>query len=82
LNDGSRPDVFIDEYGTLVTCLSGGLNSPRGGNWGHYLNDLARIIYDLHREYRIDAWVIKMENDVLDDLFYVDLGLMYDVDWD
>ena len=78
LNDGSRPDVYIDEYGTLVTELSGGLNSIRGGDWSKYFNDLSEIIRALYRKYGIEAWLIDMNNDVLDDVFYVKLGIRYE----
>ncbi len=78
LNDGSRPDVYIDMYGTLVTELSGGLNSIRGGDWSKYFHDLSEIIKVLYTEYGIDAWLIGMKNDVLDDVFYVKLGIRYE----
>ena len=63
----------IDEYGTMVIALVGGLNGH--GKWGDYFEDLAKIITTI-KENGYDTWVIDLVNDCLDDAFTVKLGIM------
>jgi hypothetical protein len=63
----------IDEYGTMVIALVGGLNGH--GKWEDYFEDLAKIITTI-KENGYDTWVIDLVNDCLDDVFTVKLGIM------
>lgn len=61
----------VDENGTMMVKLCGGLNGK--GDWANYLADLALCIGRIEEDY--DAWVIDMHTDGLDDVFYVRLGI-------
>jgi hypothetical protein len=65
-------DFIVDEYGTFTVELKGGLNG--NGNWVNYLKGLARTFEGLSVN-GIDAWIIKMNNDCLDDVFYCKIGV-------
>lgn len=62
----------VDEYETMTITLCGGLNGS--GEWNNYFNDLARIFEEL-KEKGFDVWVINLENDCLDDIFYCKTGI-------
>ena len=61
----------VDWHGTYVMELCGGFNG--NGDWSKYLVDLSEIIKKISTKY--DTWVIGLDNDVLDDIFYVKLGV-------
>jgi hypothetical protein len=65
-------DYIVDEYGTFIVKLTGGLNG--NGNWINYLKGLTRTFDGLSVN-GFDAWMIKMENDSLDDVFYCTIGV-------
>ena len=67
--------VNLDEYGTIVGKIYGGLNGP--GNWADYFTDLSKLINILKNQYKIDSWLIKLENDPPDDIFYAQIGMRY-----
>lgn len=62
----------VDKYGTKVLCLSGGLNGC--GEWENYFTDLANVVNRLKKE-GYHVWTINLENDCLDDVFYLKLGI-------
>jgi hypothetical protein len=65
-NDG------VNEFETLHVKLFGGMNG-----WGKskdYLYDLYKVI-DVLNANNVFAYLVKMEIDALDDVFYVDLQL-------
>ena len=68
--------VNLDKYGTIVGKIYGGLNGP--GNWADYFMDLSKLINILKKQYNIDSWLIKLENDPLDDIFYAQIGMRYE----
>lgn len=73
-NEKSRirvTDTEIDEYGTKTIRLSGGMNGF--GEWNDYFKDLSRIVKRVNSKH--DMWLIKMENDCIDDLFYGVFGI-------
>lgn len=73
-NSGSKIDVLtsdVDELGTKTIKLCGGLNG--NGNWSKYLRDLASLVDEISKEYKI--WLIKLNNDVVDDIFYATFGI-------
>lgn len=62
----------VDKYGTKVICLCGGLNGC--GKWENYFSDLSSIIERLKKE-GFHVWTINLDNDCLDDIFYLKLGI-------
>ena len=54
----------------LVIC--GGRNG--NGEWGDYFRDLGRFVEEYRRQIR-DIWLIELENDVMDDVFYATFGV-------
>ena len=62
----------VDEYGTKTITLCGGLNGF--GEWKDYFIDLAKIFEELGKN-GFDVWVIKLDNDCLDDIFYCRTGI-------
>lgn len=69
-------DCDIDKYGTKVIEISGGLNG--WGEWDKYFKDLSKVVKKVNEEYRM--WLIDMENDCLDDLFYARFGVDFKKD--
>lgn len=63
---------YIDKYDTKVIELRGGINGI--GEWKDYLFDLQLIFSELDMK-NIHAWVIKLENDCLDDVFTLTIGV-------
>lgn len=62
----------IDEYGTKTITLCGGLNGS--GEWKNYFVDLAKIFEELDKN-GFNVWVIKLDNDCPDDIFYCRIGI-------
>lgn len=62
----------IDKYGTNVVVVDGGENG--NGKWEDYLAEIGKLIKGL-KEKEIDAWILKIENDALDDTFTIHLGV-------
>lgn len=63
---------YVDEYGTNVVDLSGGLNG--NGEWKKYFSDLSEL-FELFYFNNLDVWVISLHNDCLDDIFYLKIGV-------
>ena len=69
-NDKSKITVLesdVDEYGTKTITLCGGLNGI--GEWKNYFIDLSKIFEELDIN-GFNVWVIRLDNDCLDDIFY------------
>ena len=62
----------VDEYGTKTITLCGGLNGR--GEWKDYFIDLSELFKELDKN-DFDAWVIKLDNDCADDIFYCRTGI-------
>lgn len=62
----------VDEYGTNTIEICGGLNGS--GNWADYFTDLSNMFSKIKRN-GFDVWTIKLENDCLDDIFYLTIGI-------
>lgn len=62
----------VDEYGTKVLCITGGLNGC--GEWKNYFTDLSKVMAKLEDE-GYHVWTIKLENDCLDDVFTLKVGI-------
>lgn len=63
----------VDEYGTKTVTLCGGLNGA--GEWYNYFTDLAKLFEELDKN-GFNVWVIKLDNDCLDDIFYCRIGIV------
>lgn len=61
-----------DQHGTNVAVVDGGENG--NGKWENYLAEIGKLIKGL-KEKDIDAWILKIENDALDDTFTIHLGV-------
>ena len=59
-----------DSY--AIITVYGGLNG--WGAWDEYFYDLHLFIKALKKEFD-DAWVVKITNDCLDDVFYMEIGV-------
>lgn len=58
----------IKEFDEIYqVILVGGNNGHH--NWPEYLTNLAKLMQN------IDCWLIKIDNDVLDDIHYIYLGI-------
>jgi len=62
----------VDEYGTKTITLCGGLNGI--GEWKDYFTDLTTIFEELDKN-DFNVWVIRLDNDCLDDIFYCRIGI-------
>ena len=69
---GLLDNIHKDEYGTDVFRMHGGLNGP--GKWTDYFHVIADFTDEISKSYHV--WLIKLENDCLDDVFYADFGIM------
>lgn len=59
--------AFINKNtGVVLLHICGGLNGK--GNWSGYLDQIKTIVS------HFNGWVIKLENDVLDDVWYLQIG--------
>ena len=78
--------VTVDEYGTKVFTLSGGLNGK--GQWNEYLQTLAIFTVELIDKLRnvygegADVWLINLKNDCADDIFYPVFGVKVGEEFD
>lgn len=66
--------MINNENGVGVLHICGGLNGR--GNWSDYLDQIKAIINHFR------GWIIKLENDVLDDIWYLQIGFkLHDEIW-
>jgi hypothetical protein len=65
-------DHSIDEFGTKTVKLRGGLNG--NGEWTDYFDGLSRTFKCLKNN-GYDTWLININNDVIDDVFYATIGV-------
>ena len=63
---------FMDKYDKTVIGFYGGLNG--NGKWSNYFRDLQRLTDHLESQ-GIHVWLIQIDNDCLDDIFYIYLGV-------
>ena len=64
-----------EQYFLAKVC--GGLNGP--GEWLDYLADITALFQYLEG-LGFDAWMVKLDNDCLDDIFYLTIGFRETVD--
>lgn len=58
--------MISKDDGIVILHICGGLNGR--GNWSNYLDQIKIIIT------HFNGWIIKLENDVLDDVWYLQIG--------
>ena len=66
---GKNDDSFYE------TTVSGGKNGD--GKWGEYFSDLSKFVNAVESN-GMEIWLVKMYNDVLDDVFYATFGIRFD----
>jgi hypothetical protein len=64
--------VMEDKSDGDEVCISGGLNGR--GIWSNYFETLAKFMYQVELRFP-DAYVVKLENDCLDDVFYLTIKI-------
>ena len=64
--DGKNNDSFCK------ITVSGGKNG--NGKWSVYFSDLSKFVNTIESN-GIEIWLVKMYNDVLDDVFYATFGI-------
>lgn len=64
--------AYTDGVEHYVFNISGGKNG--NGNWLNYFSDIAQIFSILNYEFN-EVWLIKIDNDVLDDIHYITFGI-------
>ena len=67
--------VMEDKSDGDEVCISGGLNGR--GIWSNYFETLAKFMYQVELRFP-DAYVVKLENDCLDDVFYLTIKVPKD----
>jgi len=67
--------VMEDKSEGDTVCVSGGLNGR--GVWSNYFETLAKFMYQVELRFP-DAYVVKLENDTLDDVFYLTIKVPKD----
>ena len=65
-------DIIARDSRHTIIYLSAGKNGP--GNWLDYLDDLKSLFVNLNR-YFDDAWLVKIDNDVKDDVHDIFIGV-------
>lgn len=65
--------VEYEESKFIRVVISGGENGL--GKFSNYTSQLNLLANRLEKEFS-EVWLIKWENDVLDDIWYLELGLM------
>lgn len=61
----------VDNHGTMIIQFCGGLNGK--GEWADYFESLSNVTKTVNEKYNM--WLIKIENDSLDDMFYATFGI-------
>jgi hypothetical protein len=72
LEDVRKIDDGNNEFHYIIH-ISGGDNGK--GSWVSYLNELTNVIQQLELKMKFNVYIIKLENDCLDDIHNVFLGL-------
>ena len=65
-------DSFNNEADYITFEFCGGLNG--NGVWSNYFKALSEICADIKSEFE-NVWVVSLENDCIDDIFYCTLGV-------
>lgn len=65
-------DCPVDDGEYFLVKVSGGLNGP--GNWLVYLEDI-KVLFYLFKTNGYKPYLVKLDNDCLDDVFYLDFGV-------
>ncbi len=68
-------EIMEDETEGDTICLSGGLNGR--GVWSNYFETLSKFMFRVELRFP-DAYVVKLVNDTLDDVFYLTIKIPKD----
>lgn len=64
-------DIVEEHDDYVVAEFYGGLNGH--GDWVKYTRDIAALFYTIQSDYK--CWLVSLENDCLDDVFYLKIGI-------
>ncbi len=56
-----------------IICIAGGLNGR--GIWSNYFEILAKLMFQIELYFNERPFVLNVENDVADDVFYLFIGI-------
>ena len=56
-----------------IICVAGGLNGR--GIWSNYFEIFAKLMFQIESYYNEKPFILKVENDVADDVFYLFIGI-------
>ena len=70
-------DIIAGDSRHTIIYLSAGKNGP--GNWLDYLDDLKSLFVNLNKHFD-DVWLIKIKNDVPDDIHDIFIGVSKESD--
>lgn len=76
-HDGGTLTVLEDSFTTTDNgydsfVIAGGLNGR--GIWSNYFEALAKMMFQIELRFP-NAFVVKIDNDVVDDVFYITIGI-------
>lgn len=76
-HSGGKPKIIKEfskdtENGYYSICISAGMNGR--GIWSNYFETLAKFMFQLELFYP-NAYLIKIDNDAIDDVFYFYVGI-------
>ena len=65
--------ILEDKNSHVIVEISGGLNG--NGKWEDYFEVLSKFCKVARENYGLKIWLIELNNDCLDDIFYAKLGI-------
>ena len=71
--DENYTKIVESKTGHVIVEIAGGLNG--GGDWEDYFEVLANLCKVAKEKYGKKIWVIELNNDCLDDIFYIKIGI-------
>lgn len=63
--------IIEENIDYIVVEFTGGLNG--NGDWINYLSAITELVTILNTNYK--SWLVNLNNDCLDDIFYLTLGI-------
>lgn len=67
--------IYVNQYGTTVFKIHGGLNGY--GEWKDYFSILSELMKNLEVLFQFKCWLIELQCDPLDDIFWGTFGIKY-----
>jgi len=65
--------ILEDKNSYVIAEISGGLNGY--GKWEDYFEVLSKFCKEARENYGLKIWLIELNDDCLDDIFYAKLGI-------